>query len=81
MSLRFTRFTVARLHGRGDDKHCMLLYYANWMSGVADCTPIAQSSIPGSHESCALYGGGSTQCQSLTIRQQLDNGVRFLDVR
>lgn len=54
---------------------------SNWMSGLDDATPIHQLSIPGSHESCSRFGGSSTECQDLTITQQLERGVRFLDVR
>jgi len=53
----------------------------DWMSGVVDTTPLSQMSIPGTHESCALYGGGTTQCQFRSIGQQLELGIRFLDVR
>ena len=53
----------------------------NWMSGVKGDTPIRRLSIPGTHESCALYGYGQSQCQWLTIPEQLDRGIRFLDVR
>ncbi|MGH7489001.1 MAG: phosphatidylinositol-specific phospholipase C domain-containing protein, partial [bacterium] len=37
-------------------------------------------SIPGSHESCARHGTGSV-CQALSITQQLNSGIRFLDIR
>ena len=53
----------------------------NWMSGVVDTTSIHQMSIPGTHESCALYGLGPTQCQARSITQQLELGIRFLDIR
>lgn len=53
----------------------------NWMAGLDDATLVRDMSIPGSHESCALYGGGLSQCQSLTILQQLNRGVRFFDIR
>src|ERR1700751_3994587 len=53
----------------------------DWMSGVVDTTPLSQMSIPGTHESCALYGGGTTQWKFRIIGQQLELGGRFLDVR
>jgi Phosphatidylinositol-specific phospholipase C, X domain len=53
----------------------------NWMAGIDDATSIRDMSILGSHESCSLYGGGPTQCQSLSITEQLERGVRFLDIR
>ncbi|MFE7558788.1 phosphatidylinositol-specific phospholipase C domain-containing protein [Kitasatospora sp. NPDC057500] len=53
----------------------------NWMSGVDNGTKLHKLSILGTHESCALYGGGPTQCQSKSITELLEAGVRFLDVR
>ena len=54
---------------------------ANWMEGIDSSTPISKLSIPGTHESCALYGGGKSQCQWFGITDQLRRGVRFLDIR
>lgn len=56
---------------------------ANWMGTMADQTPLSILTIPGTHDSGARYEvyPGSLRCQRLTIRQQLDAGVRFLDIR
>ena len=54
---------------------------AHWMSAIDDATCLNRMSILGSHESCALEGFGPTQCQSLSIPEQLNRGVRFLDIR
>lgn len=53
----------------------------NWMSGIDDDARICEISIPGSHESCARYGGSSAHCQWRSITDQLNRGIRFLDVR
>ncbi|WP_405760351.1 phosphatidylinositol-specific phospholipase C [Streptomyces sp. NBC_01420] len=53
----------------------------NWMSGIADGTALQRLTIPGSHDSGARYGGPWTECQNTTIAEQLNSGVRFLDVR
>lgn len=53
----------------------------DWMSGIADATALQRLTIPGSHDSGARYGGPWTECQNTTIAQQLDSGLRFLDVR
>ncbi|MFD5514128.1 phosphatidylinositol-specific phospholipase C domain-containing protein [Streptomyces sp. NPDC127051] len=37
--------------------------------------------IPGTHESCARYGGLAVACQALTLPEQFDKGVRFIDIR
>ncbi len=54
-----------------------------WMSTVDDALLLSQLSIPGTHESAALYEpiAGSAKCQSLTIAEQLDAGVRYFDIR
>jgi 1-phosphatidylinositol phosphodiesterase len=53
----------------------------NWMSAIDDTMPIHQLSIPGTHESCARYGGPLYKCQNLNITEQLERGIRFLDIR
>ncbi|WP_327171983.1 phosphatidylinositol-specific phospholipase C [Streptomyces sp. NBC_01336] len=53
----------------------------DWMSGIADATALQRLTIPGSHDSGARYGGPWTECQNTTIAEQLNSGVRFLDVR
>ncbi len=55
----------------------------DWMKSLNGKIPISQISIPGTHNSAALYEPirGTAKCQNLTIAQQLDAGVRFLDIR
>jgi 1-phosphatidylinositol phosphodiesterase len=51
------------------------------MKGVPDSHPLAQVSIPGTHESCALRVLLNACCQTLSIAEQLNQGIRFLDIR
>ncbi|MFB7211213.1 phosphatidylinositol-specific phospholipase C [Streptomyces sp. NPDC056255] len=53
----------------------------DWMGAVPDATGLQRLTIPGSHDSGARYGGPWTECQSTTIAEQLNSGIRFLDVR
>ncbi|MDJ1479452.1 phosphatidylinositol-specific phospholipase C [Cytophagaceae bacterium YF14B1] len=55
----------------------------NWMSLVSSSLTLSQLSIPGTHDSGALYEpvSGTAKCQNLTIGNQLTAGIRFLDVR
>ena len=56
----------------------------NWMADLDPSQTINLISIPGTHDSCALYDhatAGYTQCQWLSIKDQLLNGIRFLDIR
>ncbi|WP_405807666.1 phosphatidylinositol-specific phospholipase C [Streptomyces sp. NBC_00210] len=53
----------------------------DWMAGVGDSTALARLTIPGTHDSGARFGGLWAQCQNTTIADQLNSGIRFLDVR
>ena len=58
--------------------------YSTWMAKLEPGQSIASVSIPGTHESCALYDHNTawfTQCQKKTIPEQLQMGIRFLDLR
>ncbi|MFG2395319.1 phosphatidylinositol-specific phospholipase C [Streptomyces lavendulae] len=58
----------------------------SWMKGIGGGVLVSHLSVPGSHESCARHGGAPLAsewvvCQTLSIREQLDCGARFLDIR
>jgi 1-phosphatidylinositol phosphodiesterase len=55
----------------------------NWMSKVTNTQLISRLTLPGTHDTMALYENayGTAQCQTLTIGAQLTNGVRCLDIR
>jgi 1-phosphatidylinositol phosphodiesterase len=62
-----------------------------WMARLADDALLSGITIPGTHDSGARFGGVApvvdfvtalwVQCQNWTVTQQLNTGVRFLDVR
>jgi 1-phosphatidylinositol phosphodiesterase len=58
---------------------------ANWMSLVNDSKMLSELSIPGTHDSAAMKRPGFDSerltTQTRTLREQLDAGVRFLDLR
>ncbi|MGW7103373.1 phosphatidylinositol-specific phospholipase C [Streptomyces sp. NPDC054838] len=53
----------------------------DWMAGLADSTPLQRMTIPGTHDSGARQGGLYVACQNTSVAEQLDAGIRFLDVR
>ncbi|MBB6401597.1 hypothetical protein HNP92_000902 [Methanococcus maripaludis] len=53
----------------------------NWMNFIPDNVKLSQMSIPGTHDSCAYQGGELAQTQDYNLKEQLENGIRFLDVR
>ncbi|KAJ6534321.1 PLC-like phosphodiesterase [Mycena capillaripes] len=74
---------------RADDSYRTLSTASNpdWMLKVPDGTSLASISIPGTHESMALFGGDLTQCQENfgasadTLSAQLNAGIRMFDIR
>lgn len=56
--------------------------YSQWMEALPDTLPLSAISIPGTHNSHTYYKAlPSVKCQSVDIKTQLDNGIRFLDIR
>ena len=55
----------------------------DWMSQISDKVLISSLNIPGTHNSAALHEPfpRTAKCQSLTLAQQLEAGVRFFDIR
>ncbi|WP_030964677.1 phosphatidylinositol-specific phospholipase C [Streptomyces sp. NRRL S-378] len=53
----------------------------DWMAGLGDATALQRMTVPGTHDSGATKGGLYVACQNTSIAQQLDSGIRFLDVR
>lgn len=86
--------TMTKLDGEGEDfttvylpAHSFLAvlsstHLPSWMSPLHDDLALSSLSIPGTHNSPTCYFAlPSVRCQVASVRSQLDNGVRFLDVR
>lgn len=63
-------------------------FYSNWMSNVQDSCNLSNIAIPGTHDT-ATYGiiipfvemAAKTQRNECKIKKQLEDGIRFLDLR
>jgi|LAHS01.1.fsa_nt_gb 1-phosphatidylinositol phosphodiesterase len=57
--------------------------YSSWMASLDDAATLQSLTLPGSHDSGAYYSLADLagKCQDLSIEEQLNDGVRFLDVR
>lgn len=54
----------------------------SWMGKFHDETPLSALSIPGTHNSPTCHKAlPSVRCQAVSVKDQLENGVRFLDIR
>jgi 1-phosphatidylinositol phosphodiesterase len=55
---------------------------SSWMSDLPSSLPLSALSIPGTHNSHTHYRAlPSVRCQSVPVRTQLENGIRFVDIR
>jgi 1-phosphatidylinositol phosphodiesterase len=59
----------------------------SWMGNLPDAIPLSQVSIPGTHDTMtdAFASSGDlapfSQTQDMTLQQQLDAGIRYIDIR
>ncbi|KAM7383028.1 hypothetical protein PAMP_002716 [Pampus punctatissimus] len=56
-------------------------YNIPWMAGIEDFRTLSMITLPGTHDSMALYGGPEAKCQALSLKDQLRAGIRFLDLK
>ncbi|WP_426481518.1 phosphatidylinositol-specific phospholipase C [Chryseobacterium sp. R2ACT005] len=78
--------TLAASLAKTSNKASLLPIAMNsWMSGLQDNISISKISIPGTHDSGARVDApvvsGTAKTQDLSIAEQLNAGVRFLDIR
>lgn len=54
-----------------------------WMLTINPAKKLTELSLPGTHDSGTYPGNGGdiAQAQTMTIREQLDSGIRYLDIR
>nr|XP_057903465.1 1-phosphatidylinositol phosphodiesterase-like [Doryrhamphus excisus] len=64
-----------------DDTPTPEYFNPSWMSTISDHRLLSEVTMPGTHNTMALYGGVYAECQSWSLASQLQAGVRFLDVR
>ena len=64
-----------------NDSNTPLIHRLNWLKDIPDQTRISQMTIPGTHDSCSLFGICCARTQTWTLTEQLNAGIRFLDIR
>lgn len=68
--------------GRVDTLSVPSIAMANeWMKKIDGSTRMCKLSIPATHDSGAMTGGGLLQTQDITLAEQLQEGVRGFDIR
>ena len=64
-----------------NDSSTPLIHNLNWMRDIPDNTHLSQMTIPGTHDSCSLFGICCARTQTWTLNEQMNAGIRYLDVR
>ncbi|EJL68001.1 phosphatidylinositol-specific phospholipase C [Chryseobacterium populi] len=60
----------------------MKTFTQNWMSHLNGSKKLSELTIPGTHDSGAYNTGlAAAKCQTMSFTEQLNAGIRFLDVR
>lgn len=59
----------------------VMTHNPRWMTSLIDLVHVSELSIPGTHDTMARYGGPNGECQTLTLPDQLESGIRVLDIR
>lgn len=57
---------------------------SEWMKNLPDSATLTSLAIPGTHDTSAVYDfliGGASAAQDIPLYEQLDKGIRFLDIR
>jgi 1-phosphatidylinositol phosphodiesterase len=54
---------------------------SDWMANIPETTSLFRMTIPGTHDTCSLYGGDAVETQTRTLNEQLESGIRFIDIR
>ncbi|XP_056335885.1 1-phosphatidylinositol phosphodiesterase [Danio aesculapii] len=64
-----------------DDTTTPEILNPSWMATIPDFFSLSDVTMPGTHNTMALYGGSLAECNSWSLALQLRAGVRFLDIR
>ncbi|XP_017570824.1 1-phosphatidylinositol phosphodiesterase [Pygocentrus nattereri] len=68
-------------HPHYDDTPTPEFLNPSWMVDILENQSLSEVTMPGTHNTMALYGGSLAQCNSWPLASQLQAGIRFLDIR
>jgi len=55
--------------------------HPDWLGTLRGDVKLSQLSLPGTHDTMSFYGGDKVITQSLSLPNQLESGIRVLDIR
>jgi 1-phosphatidylinositol phosphodiesterase len=72
---------LSRAHGGYSHDSEAKTFNPGWMENIPGEVKISELSMPGTHDSMSFYGGDAVQCQTMSLENQLESGIRVLDIR
>ena len=63
------------------DSSTPLIHKLDWMKEIPDDTKFSQMTIPGTHDSCSLFGICCARTQTWSLVEQMRAGIRYFDIR
>ena len=64
-----------------NDSNTPLIHKLDWMKEIPDTTKFSQLTIPGTHDSCSLFGICCARTQTWSLVEQMRAGIRYFDIR
>ena len=64
-----------------NDSNTPLIHKLDWMKEIPDDTKFSQMTIPGTHDSCSLFGICCARTQTWSLVEQMRAGLRYFDIR
>ena len=64
-----------------NDSNSPSRHHLDWMKDIPNDTKLSQMTIPGTHDSCSLFGICCARTQTWTLVEQMRAGLRYFDIR
>ena len=64
-----------------NDSSSPSVHKLDWMKDIPDTTKLSQMTIPGTHDSCSLFGICCARTQTWSLVEQMRAGLRYFDIR
>jgi hypothetical protein len=64
-----------------NDSSSPSIHKLDWMKNIPDETKLSKMTIPGTHDSCSLFGICCARTQTWSLVEQMRAGLRYFDIR
>jgi len=79
--LGFSQLSLSHTDGAYSHGSDAVANNAQWMSRLANNLRVSEINLPGTHDTMSIASGDIWQNQTMSLREQLDSGLRVFDMR